>query len=288
MPDEMPPPWPTTGSPLDAVNADFHASYDSVRHGVALADPVLVFIDHALVVVWNQSERRIAVTPRAFHLLKSIAHAPVGTYALLWPARDAPLAPHLQTQIQGLLARLQLGRQGTLGDIASSTVRDSAAQMMEACVGFLSQALADQSVTEAALDHFASKLGPSLLELTDEATRLELGCLHSAVQEALASLPEATLPKLQVVVVGDHQARERSLAMQYFRKRLEEPEGIEDRVAFAEGLQTVEQALALVGTRRLDRQLAYAFFGEARRLQRDVLGDSAKSILDATALDRIE
>jgi hypothetical protein len=40
----------------------------------------------------------------------------------------------------------------------------------------------------------------------------------------------------------------------------------------------------LVGTRRLDRAIASAFFGDPKRLQRDVLGDAAKSALERIAL----
>jgi len=75
--------------------------------------------------------------------------------------------------------------------------------------------------------------------------------------------------------------------MQYFRKRLEEPEGAEDRVAYAEGVETADQAFALVGTRRMDARIAEAFFGDAKRLQRDVLGDAVKELLAKTELGPI-
>ena len=43
-------------------------------------------------------------------------------------------------------------------------------------------------------------------------------------------------------------------------------------------------ALALIGTRRLDRTVARAFFGDARRLQRDLLGDAAHELLAEASL----
>jgi len=272
------PSWPQIGAPLDGVNADFHQAYEALSQSATQAFPMFVLIDHELVIVWNQCERRIPITPRAFHVLKSVAHAPVGVYALLLPACDGPLPPQLRSHVQAALERLP---------VELPDAHETAKQVIETTRAFLSQVLADQAVTKAALDNFAQVMGPRLLELTDAATRLALASLHAAVQEALASLPEPTHPQLQVVVVCDHQARGRSLHVQYFRKRLSEPEGAEDRVAFAEGAEDVTQALALVGTRQLDRQLARAFFGEPRRLQTDVLGDSAKAILDGASLERI-
>jgi len=54
-----------------------------------------------------------------------------------------------------------------------------------------------------------------------------------------------------------------------------------------QAVQDEDAALALVGTQRLDRALAQAFFGDARRLQRDVLGDAAHALLSARALTPI-
>jgi hypothetical protein len=106
--------------------------------------------------------------------------------------------------------------------------------------------------------------------------------------EALACLDEAMLPELEIVVAGAHQARARSLGMQYCQKRFGEAPGEERRVAYAESAQDVDQARSLVGTRRLDRAIAGAFFGDPKRLQRDVLGDSAKSALQRIELQAAE
>jgi hypothetical protein len=82
------------------------------------------------------------------------------------------------------------------------------------------------------------------------------------------------------VVVGDHQARARSLGMQYFKRRLQEPPGADQRVTYGENIEDEDEAISLVATRRLDKQIAQAFFGDENRLQRDVLGDAAKRCLD--------
>ena len=97
--------------------------------------------------------------------------------------------------------------------------------------------------------------------------------LCSAGDHRLKVHPAHVLPGPQWL---DHQARARSLGMQYFQKRLGEPPGAEERVSYAEGVADAEEALALVGTRRADRAIASAFFGDPHRLQRDVLGDAVR------------
>lgn len=75
--------------------------------------------------------------------------------------------------------------------------------------------------------------------------------------------------------------------MQYFKKRFGESERTELHVSYAEGVQDAQAALELVGTQRLDRRLALAFFGEATRLQRDILGDAAQELLNSFELEPI-
>jgi hypothetical protein len=93
-------------------------------------------------------------------------------------------------------------------------------------------------------------------------------------------LSEDERRSLEVVVAGDHQARARSLAMQYFQRRFGEERRRETRIAYGERVATVAEALELVGTRRIDRAVAAAFYGDPTRLQQDVLGDAAARILD--------
>ena len=87
-----------------------------------------------------------------------------------------------------------------------------------------------------------------------------------------------------MVVAGDHQARARSLPMQYFKKLLGERSGEERRVTYAEGVRDERAAFELVGAQRLERCMARAFFGEEKRLQRDILGDAAALELEGLDL----
>jgi len=102
----------------------------------------------------------------------------------------------------------------------------------------------------------------------------------------LATLAPAARQALEVIVTGDHQARARSLALQYFQKRFGEPPGVEARVTYAEAVGDEAGALKLAATRTLDRAIAAAFFGDPHRLQRDILGDAAQTLLAELDLPR--
>lgn len=272
---------PRTGGPLDGVNDGFHAAYDGAREEAKLDAPVFVVHGDSLFVLRRGKRRELALTPRIFHVIKSAAHAPVAIFAALHRSGD-----HLVEKLHEHVV-LSLAALDDEHDADRETVR-AIREVLEASRLFLVRVLGSRPPTSEELDAFARSTGPQLLHLTTVATRVQLTALHEVVETALAELEPGERAGLQVVVTGDHQARVRSLGMQYFRKRLREEDGAEHRVTYGEGVEDVDEAFVLVGKRRLDFAIARAFFGDAKRLQRDVLGDAVHALLEVTDLAPIE
>jgi len=242
------------GGPLDDVNDTFHAAYDAAREKAEDAGPILIVLSDELVRYRAGARRAFAIGPKRFHEVKSVAHAPVAIYA---HAIDRA----------ALRDRLR----------ATDDPDETVAAVVAGTLAFLDDDLAGRSPS---LERFAQAMGPALLRLTELATKLQLEALAASTDAALADLTAEENAALRVVVTGDHQARARSLAMQYFRKRLAEPAGVEHRVLYGEAVATEDEARALVGKNRLDRRIARAFFGDETRLQRDILGDAAAAELE--------
>ena len=241
------------GMALD-VNDAFHAQYDHTRDDVE--DVVFVVLGDDLVICEGKKHTKLAIRPPAFHASKALAHGPLAAFLALRSNDEA---------------RVRKVRDA----LANSGSTDALCTIPLAA---LEKKLIGESVDAEAM---ARATTPHLLRATEEATRLHLETLHAKVEEAVAGLVLEQQQAFVVVVTGDHQARDRSVAMQYFRKRLREPAGEERRVIYAEAVTDVKGALALVDTNRVDRALAKAFFDDEKRLQRDVLGDAAKKLLDA-------
>lgn len=259
---------PAVSPALDAVNGDFHAAYDAVRDHRVNDGPVFVVLADSLVVVHGAERRETTFTPRRFHAMKSVVHGPVAAYVLLHAVADGPLATSTRARIEAL--REHVSKAGSadarLGDVRARTL------------AFLDARLTGGADARA-LHEFASGIGSLLDALLREASALQVDALHEAASRELDRLSADERARLQVVVTGDHQARVRSLGMQYFQARLGERSGADRRVAYGEGIADEEGALALVGTRRLDAAMAEAFFGDERRLQRDLLGDAVRDRL---------
>jgi hypothetical protein len=272
---------PRVGGPLDGVNDGFHAAYDGAREEAKLDAPVFVVHADALFVFRRGERRELAITPRIFHVIKSAAHAPVAIFAALH-RKGNHLIDAIRTHVVASIASLDDEHE------ADRATVQAIREVLDASLSFLDRLVAHSPPSDAELDAFARATGTQLLRLTTLATRVQLTALQEVVEKALADLDQDERAGLQVVVTGDHQARVRSLGMQYFQKRFREPAGAEHRVTYGEGVEDVDAALALVGKRRLDGAIAKAFFGDARRLQRDVLGDAVHALLEETELAKIE
>lgn len=284
----------TVGTPLDAVNDAFHRHYDDARGHAELSAPVFVVLADSLVVFQAGTRRELPLTPRLSHVIKSAAHAPVALFAAVRRAGSDALDARARAGMESLRRMIDRSLQSLEGEREEPGARgeDEALRdvglVLERTASVIDRLDLDRGSARADSIHaFAREVGPLLLRLTEHATRLQLDALDRCVNAALGVLDEGQRSALQVVITGDHQARARSLGMQYFRKRFGEAEAAEERVAYAEGVSNAEEARQLVGRRRLDAAMAEAFFADPKRLKRDVLGDAVEAALAGRALSRI-
>ena len=110
-----------------------------------------------------------------------------------------------------------------------------------------------------------------------DAAAAEIADLDAAVEAAHRTIAPQEFSRLHVIVVGAHMAREGEIAMQYFEKLFGEREGL--RLVFAEGLWDEASELQLLATHLLDASAGEGFFGDPRRLHRDLLSDAAAQVL---------
>ena len=237
------PPWPRIKSSLDDVNEVFHAAYDTARSAAEEAAPVLVFIDDALVVFRRGERRSFPVTPRLYHSIKSASHAPLALYSTLHLHGDSALDSATVRRLTALRKHTGVSLGALAQDITPADVLAELQRLLQSTIAFIDHALAEGRASYDSIAAFAGSCGPALMRLIDHATGVQLDALHACVEEVLSAMTPAETAAMQVVVAGPHQARERSIAMQYFRKRLGEPEHTEERVAYAENAAD-EQAAA--------------------------------------------
>jgi len=260
---------------LDAGNDVFHDSYGKARDRVRHDLSILVALPNEVVLRSQRVRQAFPYCGPSFDQAKSAAHIAVALFTL---TRNSSLDGRSRTQLSRMPEHIgsALEQLGPPGDHA---ITEEIRGLLELCLRFGRDACAG-ALSECAQAEFAKEAGARILSITELATSEQIARLHAAVDLALGKLSTEERDALQVIVVGDHQARTRSLGMQYFQSRFREKPGADERVTYGENISTEEEALALAGTRHLDKVIAHAFFGDEKRLQRDVLGDAAKRCLE--------
>ena len=267
---------PSQFADLDGVNLTFHATYDALTASASKAGPVFVVFPDTVFAFRANAWTEHSLTTPGFHELKGVAHVALALFTIVMNAGASFAAADLRKSISAVKNAAK--RASASVSEFPEAARDEATKALCASIDFADVALGEHVPTDAAA-HFARDMGPLLLALAEHATRLQLAKLDEVVAAALSVLQDEERRDLRVVVAGAHQARARNLAMQYFAQRLGESPDLESRLTYAEGVDTPQAALDLLGVQRVDRAIADAFFGDPKRLQRDVLGDAAAKLL---------
>jgi hypothetical protein len=257
------PPRPAPADPLADLNRTARAAYADARSRASIhAGPVLIVGPAQIALLQGASRAGFELVPPRYSDLKSIAHLALGLHSVFFeadgdPARLAELRAAAARALDALPARgltpAQLDRQREIIrlSLAVGSARD--------------------------LPGYERAVAPLLLANALDAAAAEIADLDAAVEAARHTLGPQEFSRLHVIVVGAHMAREGEIAMQYFEKLLGEREGL--RLVFAEGLWDEASELQLLATHLLDASASEGFFGDPRRMHRDLLSDAAAQVL---------
>ena len=142
----------------------------------------------------------------------------------------------------------------------------------------MDEVAARRAFSRPALLAFTRRMAPLVMGNVTEATRAQLDAIHAQVSAWRRDMMPEEWNRMHVVIIGPHMPREDLVVTQYFLRLLHEPrEG--RRVVYAESLWQEPQAMDLLGTHLLDGDVGEAFFGDAMRMHRDLLGDAARQYL---------
>ena len=251
---------PAPSDPFAELNRAARAAYAEARErALANAGPVLIVGPERITLLHAGTHSEFELRPAQYQDLKAVAHFALGLHALHFhaapdPARVAELRAMAVRGLDALggrgLTAAQIERQR---EIVRLALAPDGAQGWERAVA------------------------PLLLANALDTARAEIADLDAAVGGVRRALGPGEFARLHVIVVGAHMARQGEIAMQYFEKLLGEREGL--RLVFAEGLWDEPSELQLLATHLLDASVGQGFFGDARRLHRDLLADAAAQVL---------
>lgn len=231
--------------------------------------PLLIRLGDDAISLRGAERRQVRVLSERYHALKSLCHAPIAIYLRLSPASGGTLA---RPDVQALC---DLANELRACDAPETPMR----ALRDASIAFLELVCTRGHADRERLAAFERQTREPLRACIDLAARDELETLHRHVQAFTAAFTKQDWQAFRVVICASHQPRYRQSAKQYFKRLLHEHEGIEGQVLYGENCRTEADALHLVATHLLDRELADFFLDSPLDLQQDVLGDAAERVV---------
>lgn len=264
---------------LGSLNQTFRSWYSAEKsRRLEHPGPVVMVKGDALIFLRQAERKEVPLIPADYHRLKAVSHIPLALEVKLGPGAGKPLA---QADLRALAEYLStLKRAMEMLNKASTTPTPTACtrQIAVASQALLETTLKDGLVRPDALRAYLRAMAPHVLAEAGDAAALELTSLDQAMQAWRKDVAPEEWQAFHAIVMGAHMAREQEIAMQYFFALTgERREG--GRVIFLEGQWDEGKALDLLATHLVDGDVGRDFFGDPKRMHRDLLSDAARSWL---------
>ena len=239
------------------------------------SDPLLIRTGSELVH-WHHGRRRstLLMTDR-YDRAKAVNHVPAAMHLALRGRIGVSLTDAELTLLRELDA-----------DVAEAMghLQDPEETMLAVCREHLRRILEEGSASVESMTEFAEAVQEPMGAVIGLATRAYLETLHAAVTNWTAGWDDDTWARLLVVICAGHAPRYKESTRTYFQRLLGESHGLgakgEERVVYAEGIQTEDDAIQLGAEHLLNLELGLFFMKSSVGLQEDVLGDATRAILD--------
>lgn len=255
-------------SVLGGVNGLFHDLYTAREQRVieqleSGEVPVVVRMDDRLILLSGDEAAEYVITGERYHELKAASHIPAAAHlALAGPSAE------YATRLMGEL------------DAFANKIGDGAGAIVSATRALLEQLRTSDGNVDLnkLLVDYSIATRSAIEELACAAASEEIQALDGAMREIEARLGRKRLNATYFVICGGHQPRYKELSKMYFKYRLVNAGWSQSLVAhhvvYAEGKESIDEALELVRKRVVDGWISTALFGDLVSLDEDVLGDA--------------
>jgi hypothetical protein len=233
-------------------------------------------------LIMRRGGKRIAsrVIPPEYHILKSISHSTLAVFAHLSFEPGKPLGDEQLKTLREYHSLLKPAGPAVEKVSLGPDSRTRQKRIIADSLAFTAKVLEGGRVSGNDLTKFCRLARPEIMANCAEAARAQLLATHKQVVIWKKEMTAEEWAGATVVVSGSQTPRVENVAVQYFSRLLGDSNGEGRRIVYAESVWDEENAMNLLGTRRMDGKLSVAVFGDPYRMYRDLLADSARAMID--------
>lgn len=253
--------------------------------------PVLVnrFGQIALYRPGIENPEIFSMDMRLYLETRAIAHTGVALYARLAPFGFGKLDPDRLAWLNGYAALLSKAE----ANLESRTdippdLKSTQLKMLATCRRTIQSMIQQGEIEIGTLKALAADIRPGIDINLEAAAGSQLEQFRSQVNKWKSTYTDLNWSNAVVVILGIHQARENYLQRQFFDWLLHDNPDSQEHVIFAETMSLprplevdpAPQAIELLSKVMLDKEISAAIFNDPLRMQSDVLGNAAASIIE--------
>jgi len=287
--DQPRPPDPTAAqNDLRAVDQTFIGVYGHALKEILVdAPPTFLVVGDSLILLRRGQREVRPLIPPIFNELKTVAHIPLGVFAIISPANGQSLRATQRADLHRLRERIPQARAAIQRVGLAPQQLQRQEEMLTAASQTADRALDQGQLSDSELTAFCRRMRPLLDANINEAVPPFLDELNRHMGALLPQLSESDRQRFLVIVSGVHQARHDNSVMQYFRRLLGDPPPITQRLIYAENVSTEAAALHLLGVHQMEKRVGEAFFDDPYYMNRDVLSGAASAYVPTMQLPQM-
>ena len=261
---------------LDDFNQEFRETYDRARTQLlSKTGPLIICHGDNVIIIHRGGRFEEQVVPRLYHDLKSISHIPLKIYLTLMLVQGNLSADHF-IELKSYLHSIRSIRNSIR---FPPDIQQKQYDLIDLSIEYLRMILRTKFVDGVRLTDFCQDARRHFSENIDLAARIQLNLLHATIKPWYQTrFNQTERQSLKVLIMGQKTVRRNHLEKVYFYGLLgERHEG--KHIIYAEGTDDEHEALQVLGTWLLDKRASTNFFGDHRRLHRDLLSDAANTYI---------
>ena len=219
------------------------------------------------------------IVPAIYRELKDISHLQLGVYdAVTGLIKHQGAQPWID-RLSALRTASLVAKSALAGSLLNDVQRKRQTAFIDQNIAFLDDVLSRRTSSVEALTAHMRAITPAVLANVNDAAIAQIDMLGKAVKELSKQLSEAEFANAIAVLTGPKMPRDDFLPSQYFAFAFNEDLATTKRIVYVESIYEAEGAMAVLRTFLIDRRISELTFGDASRLERDVLGDAATAEL---------
>ncbi|MDR3616815.1 MAG: hypothetical protein P4L53_24880 [Candidatus Obscuribacterales bacterium] len=261
------------------LNDSFRESYVLAKENIRKnLGPIVIATGGDLVLLYKGKRDPQPCVPENYSILKTVDHIPLGIFVILNEHCDKPLDDATKVRLASFKGFADKAVESVAKAELSAKTQERQTKIITRSQMFINEVLAAGSVSHGSLRHFTTEASRDTLLNADEAIDDQFTAMDCIIENWRQKLTAEEWKHTNFIIMSGHMPRLKNSNLQYFEKITgEKEEGL--RIIYAEGLSKEDEAVDLLVTHILDRQIAIDFYHDEWRMHRDLLSDAASKYL---------